>query len=181
MRDGGMRRHLLVMVAAGLALGPAAARAQGYDHGPVSSGASHTPGSSPGSVIAPRLPEPAGDVADTPEHFLREADRALSMRKTGLAQQSLEMAETRMLDRSTLAEQARTPDASPEIAALHRAREALGRRDTREARLAVAEALRDAPPGGSPPIGAMPGGPPDAGVPPAPPPGAPGMAPPAGS
>ena len=67
------------------------------------------------------------------------------MHKTGLAQQALEMAETRLLDRSTLASQASTPDDDPEVQALRRARQALGRRDMHAAQAAIREALNDAP------------------------------------
>ena len=139
------RDSIRLLTAAAIMLAPEVALAQGYDHGPVSDQASHTPGSSSRSDIAPRLPEPAGGDSGSPERYLREADRALSMHKTGLAQQSLEMAETRLLDRSTLASEAGTPDASPEIQALRRAREALGRHDISDAHAAIREALNDAP------------------------------------
>ena len=171
-------RRAIGLVAVAIALSPAAALAQGYDHGPVSSQASHVPGSAPGSAIAPRLPEPAGGDSGPPEQYLHEADRALEMHKTGLAQQALEMAETRMLDRSTLASQASTPDGDPEVQALRQAREALGRRDLRAAHEAIRAALNDAPgAAGAPPVApsyypAPPGG---LG---APPPAAPGFPPP---
>lgn len=165
------------LLAVAIALAPASAVAQGYDHGPVSNQASHTPGSAPSSAIAPRLPQPAGGESGSPEQFLHEADRALEMHKTGLAQQALEMAETRMLDRSTLASEASTPDADPEVRALRRAREALGRHELGEAHAAIREALNDAPGTGAPP-------PAPAGYPAAPgglgtpPPAAPGFPPP---
>ena len=138
-------RRAFGLLAVAMALLPAAAVAQGYDHGPVSDRASHTPGSAPSSEIAPRLPEPAGGDGGSPEQFMHEADRALEMHKTGLAQQALEMAETRMLDRSTVASQASMPNGEPEVRALRRAREALGRHDLREAHQAIREALNDAP------------------------------------
>ena len=165
-------------MAVAFALSPAAAIAQGYDHGPISSQSSHTPGSAPGSAIAPRLPEPAGGDGGSPEQFLHEADRALMMHKTGLAQQALEMAETRMLDRSTVASDASTPDAEPEVRALRRAREALGRHDLREAHEAIREALNDTPGAAGAPPSPQPGYPAPPGGLGAPPPAAPGFPPP---
>ncbi len=173
-----MRRRSFGLLAVAIAASPAAALAQGYDHGPVSSQASHTPGSMPSSTIAPRLPEPMGGDAGSPEHYLHEADRALEMHKTGLAQQALEMAETRMLDRSTLASQASTPDGDPEVHALRQAREALGRRDLRAAHEAIREALNDAPGAAGAPAMAPAGYPAPPGGLGAPPPAAPGFPPP---
>lgn len=173
-----MQRSSFGLIAIALGLAPVAGLAQGYDHGPVSTQASHTPGSAPTSMIAPRLPEPAGGDNGSPEQFLHEADRAIEMHKTGLAQQSLEMAETRMLDRSTLASQANTPDADPEVRALRRAREALGRRDLREAHEAIREALNDAPGAAGAPQAAPPSYPAAPGGLGTPPPAAPGFPPP---
>ena len=171
-----MRKTVLVA----LCLLPGLALAQGYDHGPISGQASHTPGSTPGSTIAPRLPDPAGGDGGSPEQYLHEADRALVMHKTGLAQQALEMAETRLLDRSTLASQASTPDDDPEVQALRRARRALGQRDVHAAQAAIREALNDAPgAAGTPTSDVMP---PTYPAPPgglgAPPPSPPGFPPP---
>ncbi len=185
MRRGSLQLLAARLLALSAALAPAAAFAQGYDHGPVSNQASHTPGSAPGSEIAPRLPEPAGGDAGSPEQYLHAADRALEMHKTGLAQQALEMAETRMLDRSTLASEVSMPDANPEVRALRQAREALGRHELREAHQAIREALNDAPgaAGAPPPQGytAPSGYPAPPGGLGTPPPGAPGFPPPSSS
>jgi hypothetical protein len=67
---------------------------------PLSDKASNiTPGDTT-STIAPNLPSPAiGDNA-TPRDYLLAARTALLLGRTGEAQQALEMAETRTLDRS---------------------------------------------------------------------------------
>lgn len=75
--------------------------------------------------IAPTLPEPAvGDSADARE-YLRTAREALATGRTGLAQQSLEMAETRMLDR-VVPDGAIVPTSDATVMAIRQARAALG-------------------------------------------------------
>jgi hypothetical protein len=53
------------------------------------------------SVIAPRLPDPQAGEDTTPRQFLMDARAALVAGRTGEAQEALERAETRLLDRST--------------------------------------------------------------------------------
>jgi hypothetical protein len=78
------------------------------------------------SNIAPTLPAPAiGDNATTRD-YLRAAREFLVAGRTGQAQQSLEMAETRALDRSVQQGQTRTPSDSKFIARIQDARHALG-------------------------------------------------------
>jgi len=111
------------------------------ESGPASSAASNIDAADAHSAIAPHLPAPAqGDNAG-PAAYLRDAQHALMRNQTGLAQQSLEMAETRLLDRSTLPSQAGTPDQSPEIREVSAALDALGRKDIAGARHAIQVAL----------------------------------------
>lgn len=85
------------------------------------------------SSIAPTLPAAdVGDNAGTME-FLRAARSALLAGRTGQAQQSLEMAETRALDRSVPQGQTNTPSDSPVVARIRDARLALGSGDRRQA------------------------------------------------
>jgi hypothetical protein len=119
--------------------------------GPASSTASNTGYANSRSTIAPHLPQPAQGENAPPEAYLRDALQALSRRQTGLAQQALEMAETRLLDRSTAPEAANMPDQRPEIAAVSHARHALGAGDMRAASNDVRMALSSAPPQFAPP------------------------------
>jgi hypothetical protein len=81
------------------------------------------------SQIAPNLPAPAvGDNATAPD-YLTAARNALAAGRTGEAQQSLEMAETRLLDRSTPAFQTNTPSANPAVSQISQALQALAAND----------------------------------------------------
>jgi hypothetical protein len=115
------------------------------ESGPASSSASNIDSSDAHSAIAPHLPEPAQGRNATPEALLHDAQHALMHHKTGLAQQSLEMAETRLLDRSTLPADANTPDQSPEIMDVTKALNALAHHDWEGARQAIHMALASAP------------------------------------
>ncbi len=119
--------------------GPASARASNID-----SGDAH-------SEIAPHLPQPAGGENAGPWNYLRDAERALDHHETGRAQQALEMAETRLLDRSTPVNEANQPDQGPVVAQVSQARQALGHGDIRASRSAIALALTHAPQGGGEP------------------------------
>ncbi len=57
-------------------------------------------GAEPPPVIAPALPAPALSEDASPTDFLRAAESALAAGRTGEAQESMEMAQTRLLDRS---------------------------------------------------------------------------------
>jgi hypothetical protein len=119
--------------------------------GPASNSASNTGYRNSPSTIAPHLPQPMQGENAPPEIYLQDAQQALAQRKTGLAQQDLEMAETRLLDRSTAPEAASMPDQRPEIAAVSHARHALGAGDVRAASNDIQMALSSAPPQFAPP------------------------------
>ena len=81
------------------------------------------------STIAPNLPSPAiGEGAD-PASYLRAAQSALQAGRTGEAQQSLEMAETRLLDRSTPLFQTNNPSGNPAVKQISQALKALAAGD----------------------------------------------------
>jgi hypothetical protein len=85
------------------------------------------------SNIAPTLPSPAiGDNA-APSDYLKAARASLVAGHTGEAQQSLEMAETRALDRSVVPDQASTPADSRFVSQIGDARRALGNGDSAHA------------------------------------------------
>ena len=81
------------------------------------------------SNIAPTLPQPPLGENATPQDYLRAARAALAAGRTGQAQQALEMAETRALDRSVAQGQTSTPSDSQLVSRIRDARRALSGRD----------------------------------------------------
>lgn len=96
---------------------------------PTSNRASNIDSADTRSLIAPRLPTPpVGDDA-TFRAYLSNARQALSSGQTGVAQEALERAETRLLDRSVAPSRASDPIAGPEIQRLGQARHAIAAGD----------------------------------------------------
>jgi hypothetical protein len=114
------------------------------ESGPASAQASNIDGADTRSTIAPHLPRPMVGENAGPDGYLKAADRALAAHKTGAAQQALEMAETRLLDRSTAPDAASQPDQSPRIAAVAAARKDLAAKDWAGARKSIQEAMAGA-------------------------------------
>ncbi len=110
--------------------GPASSRASTIDR-------ADTPGG-----IAPHLPQPDAPADSGPDELLRAADRALADHRTGAAQQALEMAETRLLDRSTEIGASGRPDQDPRVLHVGAALQALGRGDIAAARAGIAVAMQ---------------------------------------
>jgi hypothetical protein len=115
------------------------------ESGPASMKASNTDAANTHSDIAPHFPSPKGGENAGPWGYLHDADHALAMKHTGEAQQALEMAETRLLDRSTPVDQASQPDQGPVVAQVTQARNALGHGDIAGARSAIQMALSHDP------------------------------------
>ncbi len=80
-------------------------------------------------AVAPTLPAPAVGADATARTYLRAARVALVAGRTGEAQQALEMAETRALDRSVPPGQTDTPSGNHLVARIGAARQALGAND----------------------------------------------------
>ncbi len=80
-------------------------------------------------AVAPTLPAPAVGADATVQTYLRAARTALIAGRTGQAQQALEMAETRALDRSVPQGQTGTQSRSRLVADIGAARQALGAGD----------------------------------------------------
>lgn len=85
------------------------------------------------SVIAPTLPPSSIGENATARDYLAAARVALVAGRTGQAQQSLEMAETRALDRSIVADQVDVPSDSRFVGRIGDARRALGNGDSTKA------------------------------------------------
>lgn len=108
---------------------------------PLSDKASNaTPGDT-ASTIAPRLPTPSAGDDSSPRGFLQAADRAITLGRTGEAQEALERAESRLLDRVVAPSRAGTPSGQPEVAALGQARQALAAGDRAGAQRLIGEVL----------------------------------------
>ena len=95
-------------------------------HEPFSKKASNIAAYDTKSNIAPALPTPAVGNDATPRDYVRAARDALAAGRTGEAQQSLEMAETRALDRSVTPEAANVPDPNPGVTQIRNALQVLG-------------------------------------------------------
>ena len=119
-------RTLLLASAAILAMG-GSAFAQNATGNPRSTTASNIAGTDTRSNLAPALPSPGVDMG--PDQLLQRANQDLRAGRTGAAQEALEEAETRLLDRSTAPSQANMPDSGPRVDAIRKALHALANRD----------------------------------------------------
>ena len=118
-----------------------------------SPGANPDTGARPGGIgtVAPNLPSPPVEENAPPRAFLLAARGALAAGRTGEAQQALEMAETRALDRSVPLFQTRAPIQDPLAAKIEDALRALGAGEREQAMLAIEQAIAMAPADGSRP------------------------------
>jgi hypothetical protein len=114
----------LVIGLSAILLAPAA-----FAQNPTSSQASNIDAQDTQSTIAPALPTPDLGPGAPAIAFLHAARGALATGQTGKAQQALEMAETRLLDRSTPLFQTNDPSRNPLIHQIGEARRALGSGD----------------------------------------------------
>jgi hypothetical protein len=93
------------------------------------------------SSIAPNLPSPLASEDAPVQAYLQAARSALIAGRTGEAQQALEMAETRALDRSVPLFQTSTPSRNPLVDKIGQALGAMGARDRGRAVQIIDEAL----------------------------------------
>ena len=137
-----MHRRLFCtcLIAASLAALPAVAAGT-----PQSNAASNIGPADTSSAIAPRLPTPPSGDDATVRQYLLDARQALADGRTGTAQEALERAETRMLDRVVPAPRLHRPNRSPLIEQVSAARQALGANDPTRA-LQILDAALSIPP-----------------------------------
>lgn len=93
------------------------------------------------SEIAPNLPSPAIGPNAAPADYLRAAQNALQAGRTGEAQQSLEMAQTRLLDRSVPQDQTNNPSDNPAVTQVSQALHALAMHDRAQAMQLIQSAI----------------------------------------
>jgi len=98
------------------------------------------------SVIAPNLPSPPIGENASVRDYLVAARTSLLQGRTGEAQQSLEMAETRALDRSVPLFKTDVPSNSPLVDEIQQALQALGANDRGHAVQIIEQALPHAGP-----------------------------------
>lgn len=108
------------------------------------------------SIIAPTLPSPPLGPNATPDQFLSVARRAISMNRTGEAQEALERAETRRLDYDGIRNV--SPGDDPMVGRIRAALDDLANHRLDAADQAIAEAMRMGGGGGT--AGYAPMGPP---------------------
>lgn len=96
---------------------------------PMGTRASNIDPSDTRSMIAPNLPSPAIGPNASAVDYLRAAQSALQAGRTGEAQQSLEMAQTRLLDRSVPMGQTNNPTDNPAVIQISQALKALAAGD----------------------------------------------------
>jgi hypothetical protein len=127
-------------------LDPATGARAGHEPGvgvslPLSNNASNIGPADTQSTIAPTLPASSvGDTATTHD-YLQAARASLVAGRTGQAQQSLEMAETRALDRSVAQGQTNAPSDSQLVSEIRDARHALSGGDSAHAIQLIDRAL----------------------------------------
>ena len=111
---------------------------------PLSDKASNISPGDTTSVIAPNLPPPPIGENAPVRDYLMAARSALLLGRTGEAQQALEMAETRALDRSVPLFQTNVVDKSPLVGEIGQALQALGGGDRGHAVQIIEAALTHA-------------------------------------
>lgn len=127
-------------------LDPATGARPGHEPGvgtslPLSNNSSNNVPADTHSSIAPTLPASQAGADATAREYLTAARAALLAGRTGQAQQSLEMAETRALARSIVPDQVGVPSDNRFIAQIGEARRALGHGDSRQAIALIDSAL----------------------------------------
>ena len=100
---------------------------------PRSNKASNIVAADTSGTSAPTLPSPGLGLDAPSRDYLRAARVSLAAGRTGAAQRSLEMAETRLLGGSTAPDHAKLPGDNPEVTRIREALHALGRGDRAQA------------------------------------------------
>jgi hypothetical protein len=110
---------------------------------PLSSTAGNIAPDDTNNLVAGRLPEPAIDPNAPPAAFIEDARQALAAGRTGEAQEAIERAESRVLNRAVAPSLASTPSHQPLVQQLRDARMALGSGDKPRTMEILADALNN--------------------------------------
>jgi hypothetical protein len=111
---------------------------------PLGTRASNIDQSDTHSSIAPNLPSPRIGENSNAVDYLRAAQSALQAGRTGEAQQSLEMAQTRLLDRSVPQQQTSNPSDNPAVSQISQALKALAAGDRAQSMQLIQSAIPSA-------------------------------------
>jgi hypothetical protein len=98
----------------------------------------------PGSTVLAPLPAPNMSAEAKPSDALRAAQGALAAGRDGEAQAALEMAETRMLDRSVAIGRTNNPSDNPTVGQISGALQALAAHDRAASMLLIQTAIGSA-------------------------------------
>ncbi len=134
-----------LVLACGLLGGPACAQSS-IDGGPermlpVSKTPANTSEANTRMPFAPPLPTPTVGEDSTPTRYLQNARAAIATGRTGEAQEALERAQTRALDRGVDMRRTEEPSSNPLVLDISRARAALGAGDKQAALREIDAAL----------------------------------------
>jgi hypothetical protein len=124
-----------------LAQAPAFAQTATSGKEPMSTQASNIDKTDTRTTYAPALPAPPMSAESSPRDLLMAAQHDLMHHQTGAAQQALEMAETRVLDRTVPAGEGSMPDGNPMVGQISQALHLLGTGDVRGASQVIDSAL----------------------------------------
>jgi len=113
---------------------------------PTSQYASNIDRSTTHTVYAPKLPDPPVGANADAQDLLQAASQAIAARHTGMAQEALERAETRLLTRSVPPDQADVPDDGTAVHLISSARLAIAHGDLASADSAIQQAIGALPP-----------------------------------
>ena len=108
---------------------------------PMSTAPTNVAPSSTHTLWSPSLPTPAVPENAPPAAFIKAAQAAIAAGKLGEAQEAIERAESRALDRSVRPTKAGQPSRQPLVQQLAQARQALGNRDKAGASRMLEQAL----------------------------------------
>ena len=108
---------------------------------PMGTQASNIGPSDTRSLIAPNLPSPSIGPNANAADYLRAAQSSLQAGRTGEAQQALEMAQTRLLDRSVPMGQTNNPSDNPAVTQTSQALKALAAHDLVQAMQSIQAAI----------------------------------------
>ena len=127
-----MLRNCIAAALLALAAAQAAAQTPAASPGgnePVSTVPTNTAPGNTHTLWSPRLPAPAVDENAPPAAFVKAAQAAIAAGRLGEAQEAIERAESRALDRSVRPSKANDPSRQPLVQQLGQARQLLGSGD----------------------------------------------------
>jgi hypothetical protein len=128
-RNFDMLRHCFFAAVLAFAAAPAFAQTPTGGNEPLSNMPTNTGPNNTHTVWSPRLPTPAAGEDAPPAAFIKSAQAAIAAGRLGEAQEAIERAESRALDRSVRPSRAGLPSGQALVKLLAQARQLLGNGD----------------------------------------------------